>query len=40
MEGVRRCIVGTDAILGNARVTLEMESGDVVSLPPLERKSA
>ncbi len=40
MEGVRRCIVGTDAILGNARVTLEMESGDIVSLPPLERKSA
>ena len=40
MEGVRRCIVGTDAILGNARVTLEMQSGDVVSLPPLERKSA
>ena len=40
MDGVRRCIVGTDAILGKARVTLEMANGDIASLPPLEQKSA
>jgi hypothetical protein len=41
MTGVRKCLVEADAILRKATVTLVMESGDHVQMPPsLEKKTA
>ena len=40
MDGVSRCTVDADAILGKSPVTLETETGELLHMPSPEKKSA